>query len=74
MYRLPSSPSNRVDLTKNISLHLPAQPEESLETYFVLPEYLDKLIDQPWNSDANRQLDWWLWYIEQEFEMAGGTV
>lgn len=40
----------------------------------VLPEHLDKLLDLPWNPDHSRHIDWWLWYIQQEFEMVGGTV
>lgn len=50
------------------------QPDESSETSPPLPERLDKLIDQPWTKDASRSVDWWLWYIQQEFEMRGGTV
>lgn len=50
------------------------EPNESLEGFPALPEHLDKLIDQPWTKDASRQLDWWLWYVQQEFETAGGTV
>lgn len=50
------------------------QPDESSETAPPLPEHLDKLIDSPWTKDASRSIDWWLWYIQQEFETAGGTV
>ncbi len=40
----------------------------------VLPPHLDKLLDLPWNPDASRQIDQWLWYTQQEFETAGGAV
>lgn len=50
------------------------QSGESSQTDPILPEHLDKLLAQPWNSDANRQIDLWLWYVQQEFEIAGGTV
>lgn len=48
------------------------QPDESSEVSPPPPERLDKLIDQPWTKDASRQIDWWLWYIQQEFETVGG--
>ncbi|MBA2750455.1 MAG: hypothetical protein H0U45_17440 [Tatlockia sp.] len=42
-------------------------------TYPPLPEHLEKLIDSPWNPDHSRQIDWWLWYDEQEpWQTAGG--
>lgn len=50
------------------------QSGESSQTDPILPEHLDKLIDSPWTSDASRQIDWWLWYVQQELETAGGTV
>ena len=74
MYRLPILPRNRVDLTKTISLHLSAQPEESPEIYSALPPHLDKLLDLPWIPDYSRQIDWWLWYAQQEFKTAGGKA
>jgi hypothetical protein len=40
----------------------------------VLPEHLDKLLDLPWSPEASRQIDLWLWYTQQEFEMTGGSV
>lgn len=40
----------------------------------VLPEHLDKLLDLPWSPEASRQIDLWLWYTQQEFEMNGGSV
>ncbi|WP_146134109.1 hypothetical protein [Chlorogloea sp. CCALA 695] len=74
MYRLPISPRNRVDLTKNISLHRSALPEESPEICSALPPHLDKLLDLPWNPDHSNQIDLWLWYVQQEFETTGGSV
>ena len=37
-----------------------------------LPLHLDRLINLPWTSDLRRQVDQWLWYIEQEIETVGG--
>lgn len=50
------------------------QSDESSETFPPLPEHLDKLIDSPWTPEASRQIDLWLWYVQQEFETGGGTV
>ena len=44
------------------------QPEASP----VLPEHLDKLLDEPWTPEASRQIDLWSWYVQQEFEVLGG--
>lgn len=37
-----------------------------------IPEWLDKLIDEPWNPSASLQLDRWIHYIELEFQISGG--
>jgi hypothetical protein len=37
-----------------------------------IPPHLDALIDLPWNPQHNREIDLWLWYSQQEFELAGG--
>ena len=65
--------STRKAETRNIKkLNSSLQQSSVSVQYPVLPEHLDKLIDQPWNAEASRQLDWWLWYVQQEFETAGG--
>lgn len=38
-----------------------------------LPQHLDALVDVPWNADASKQIDLWIWYTQQEFELLGGT-
>lgn len=48
------------------------QTEESKEVRPLLPEHLDKLLNEPWTADASRQIDLWLWYVQQEFEIVGG--
>ena len=70
----PSKDNRRAEArnTKNLNLSLP-QSSVSVQ-YPVLPEHLDKLIDQPWNAEASRQIDLWLWYVQQEFETTGGSV
>jgi hypothetical protein len=50
------------------------QTEESKEARPALPEHLDKLLDLPWTSENSRQIDLWLWYVQQEFEMTGGAL
>lgn len=61
-------PSNRA---RSLPLQ---QPGGSLQTFPPLPERLDKLIDLPWTKEASREIDLWLWYTQQEFEMTGGSV
>ncbi len=39
-----------------------------------LPEHLDKLLDEAWSPEGSRQIDLWLWYTQQEFEMTGGIT
>lgn len=81
MYSLPSSLSNRVDIAEDfqqgrsplsllsvLSERSPQQP-----TIPVLPPHLEELISKPWSPEANRQLDRWLWYTQQEFELVGGA-
>ena len=70
----PSKATRRAEArnTKKLNSSLP-QSSASVQ-YPVLPEHLDKLIDQPWNAEASRQIDLWLWYVQQEFETAGGSV
>jgi hypothetical protein len=39
-----------------------------------LPERLNKLIDLPWNPENSTQIDLWLWYCQEEFELVGGDL
>lgn len=48
-----------------------SQVQSTLPT---LPPHLDKLISEPWSPEANRQIDQFLWCVQQEFELAGGEV
>lgn len=36
-----------------------------------LPEHLDKYLDEPFTHQKSIELDRWLWYIQQEFELEG---
>ena len=36
-----------------------------------LPDHLDALLDAEWSREASLQLDSWLWYFTDEFELAG---
>lgn len=70
----PSNDTRRAE-ARNIKKLNSSLPQSSVSAqYPVLPEHLDKLIDQPWTSEANRQIDWWLWRVQQEFETAGGVA
>lgn len=40
----------------------------------LLPPHLDQLIDYPWSPEASREIDRFLWYLEQEFGLFGGAV
>jgi len=58
---------NRIVLRNSASLQDTAPIESPL-----LPSHLDKLIDLPWNPENSRQVDLWLWYVQQEFQTTGG--
>jgi hypothetical protein len=56
-----------------ISIFKSTPPEKNFPaTYPLLPEHLDKLLDEAWTSENSRQIDLWLWYVQQEFELVGG--
>ncbi len=48
------------------------QDTEARSPILPVPSHLDRLIGSPWTSENSRQVDQWLWYIEQEFETVGG--
>ncbi|MBA2748562.1 MAG: hypothetical protein H0U45_07425 [Tatlockia sp.] len=58
---------NRIVLRNSASLQYTAPIKSP-----ALPPHLDKLLDEAWTSDASRQIDLWLWYVQQEFETVGG--
>jgi len=82
MYSLPSSPSNRIDPAEDFQHGRSSLPPSSIlsersqqqPTVSALPEYLDELIDQPWSKEASLLLDWWIWYVQQEFELVEGAL
>lgn len=81
MYSLPSSPSNRVDLAEDFQqgrsplslLSILSERSPQQPTVPALPPNLDKLISEPWSPEANRQIDQFLWYTQQEFELVEGA-
>ncbi len=60
---------------QDTALHLSTQTDGTQpEASPLLPQRLDKLLDEAWTSENSRQIDLWLWYVQQEFEMTGGSV
>jgi hypothetical protein len=62
---------------ENTSPNVPKPPSSDSTLYrrspiLPLPQHLDGLIGSPWTGENSRQVDRWLWYIEQEFETVGG--
>ena len=67
--------AQNIDETRESILALPpasTQAKEARSPIQSLPLHLDRLINLPWTSDLRRQVDQWLWYIEQEIETVGG--
>jgi len=60
---------------QDTSLHLSTQTDGTQpEASPLLPPHLDRLLDSPWTPDHSRQIDLWLWYVQQEFELVGGDL
>lgn len=51
----------------------PHPHQDSRQERSPLPPHLDKLLDSAWSPEANRLVDKWLWYSQQEFELVGGA-
>ncbi len=60
----PSKDTRRAETRNAQKLNLSLQQSSVSAQYPILPEHLDKLINSPWNSDASRQIDLWLWYVQ----------
>jgi hypothetical protein len=63
--------TERHNTFNNILPQLSAQKQYSLPA---LPPHLERLTSEPWAKETSLQLDWWLWYCQQEFGIAGGAA
>lgn len=43
-------------------------PLDSHLTRIALPRHLDRFLDQPFDRKKSIEVDFWLWYTQQEFE------
>lgn len=50
---------------------LASKPDSAQEP--TLPGHLDALLNQPWNPQASKLIDAWLWYVSTEFDLVGGA-